>query len=264
MIATPIVCVVIVFVVLLNTVILPKMKLDKAIKLIDKKEYEEAYKLLENLDYKDSQKKLEEIKPAWQKKMFSEATVGSNVIFGEYEQDNNASDGKEDIEWIVLKKGDNKVLLISKYALDCQPYRGWTWETCFLRKWMNETFLKEAFDEKEQAMIQTTTVTADTDPGNSTMDEVFLLSISEAEKYFTSDEQRKCVPTKYALQQGVYTDDDYMVDGQATCWWWLRSPGDFRKCAASVGGSGRVNTGGSDINYDHNGVRAALWINLEP
>ena len=210
----------------------------------------------------------------------SKAKVGSNVSFGAYEQDNNNSNGKEDIEWIVLEKDDNKALLISKYALDCQPYNTeWvdvTWETCSLRKWMNGTFLKKAFGEKEQEMIQTTTVAADenpeyaTNPGNATTDKVFLLSIAEGEKQFASDEQRKCVPTKYALQQGAYTEDRYMVNGQATCWWWLRSPGSDQDDAAYVSVDGRVNSVGLlvDLDYGIYGglhcVRPALWINLEP
>ena len=182
-------------------------------------------------------------------------------------------DGKE-IEWIELDVKENRILLLSKYALACQPYNTEyervTWETCSLRKWLNETFLKEAFDEKEQAMVQVTTVTADknpeyvTNPGNSTTDKVFLLSISEVEKYFASDEQRKCVPTKYALQQGADTDDDYMVDGQATCWWWLRSPGYNRSRAACVDGHGWVFVYGGDVYYGLHCVRPALWINLEP
>ena len=165
-------------------------------------------------------------------------------------------------------------MLISKYALDCQPYNTeWvdvTWETCSLRKWMNVTFLKKAFGEKEQEMIQTATVAADknpeyaTNPGNSTTDKVFLLSISEVEKYFASDGQRKCVPTKYALQQGAYTDDAYMVNGQATCWWWLRSPGSNQEDAATVDYSGWVLTIGYGVGGGDGCVRPALWINLEP
>ena len=48
--------------------------------------------------------------------------VGSTVTFGSYEQDNDTSNGKEPLEWIVLSYQDGKSLLISKYGLDCQPY----------------------------------------------------------------------------------------------------------------------------------------------
>lgn len=35
----------------------------------------------------------------------SEAEIGSTVFFGSYEQDNDISNGKEEIEWIVLVEG---------------------------------------------------------------------------------------------------------------------------------------------------------------
>ena len=56
------------------------------------------------------------------KLLLSNASVGSTVFFGSYEQDNDTANGKEDIEWIVLAKEGNKLLVISKYALDCQKY----------------------------------------------------------------------------------------------------------------------------------------------
>ena len=75
----------------------------------------------------------------------SRAKIGSHVVFGKYEQDDDASNGKEPIEWIVLAKEKDRALLISKYGLAAQQYNTeWTdetWETCSLRKWLNETFL---------------------------------------------------------------------------------------------------------------------------
>ena len=38
-----------------------------------------------------------------------------------------------------------------------------------------------------------------TDPGNDTRDQVFLLSLAEAETYFGSSEERTCEPTEYAI-----------------------------------------------------------------
>ena len=69
------------------------------------------------------------------------ATIGAVVTFGAYEQDNNTSNGKEKIEWIVLATEGDKSLVISKYILDCQPYNTSraevTWEICTLRTWLN-------------------------------------------------------------------------------------------------------------------------------
>ena len=198
--------------------------------------------------------------------------IGDTVLFGAYEQDNNFSNGKEAIEWKVLAKEGNKALVISNYALDAQPYNTQytdiTWETCSLRKWLNGTFISNAFSSYEQNMIQTTTVTAEknpeysTPPGNNTKDKVFLLNIPEANRYFSSDEARICEATEYAKAQGVYASPNYSVDGKATCWWWLRSPGSSSDSAANVRANGSVHDHGYAVNYDELGVRPALWINL--
>lgn len=46
------------------------------------------------------------------------ANVGDIIVFGTYEQDNNISNGKENIKWLVLAKENNRVLVISDKALD--------------------------------------------------------------------------------------------------------------------------------------------------
>ena len=248
-------------------------KYDQAIKLYEAGKYEEAIAAFEALDgYKDSAEKLSEIRhsPEWLKL----CSVGESVCFGTYEQDNNNSNGKEEIEWVVLAKGSSRILVISKYALDCKPYNTTytdvTWETCSLRKWLNHEFLNAAFTAEEQKRIPTVTVSADknpsynTSPGNATQDKVFLLSISEVNKYFKSDEARKCAPTDYEIAQRAYTSSSYYSGGKATCWWWLRSPGGDSNYAAYVFLGGSVHSIGSNVDYDSVAVRPALWIDLEP
>ena len=245
-IGTPIVAACIAFVIVLTTVIIPTAKYNRAVEKYGK-------------EWADTVKN---------------ASVGDTITFGAYEQDNNTSNGKEAIEWTVLDKDGMSLLLISKQALDCQQYNtsytDVTWESCSLRKWMNGTFLNKAFNAEEQAQIQNTTVSADknpeynTNPGNATTDKVFLLSINEVEKYFNSDEARKCAPTAYAKAQGAYTSDIYKTaSGAATCWWWLRSPGNSQTHAASVHNHGSVYYTGYLVNYAHDAVRPALWINLD-
>ena len=191
-------------------------------------------------------------------------TVGSIITFGAYEQDNDTTNGKEPIEWIVLNVQDSRSLVISRYALDCQRFNKWntsvTWENCSLRKWLNEDFIKEAFSTEEQAKIPTVTMTADknpsygTNPGRDTQDRVFLLSIPEAEAYFDSDEARLCHPTAYAIAQGCSGDDSLGA------WWWLRTPGLLSSRAGCVRIDGSVTDDGVIVNIDTNAVRPALWI----
>ena len=194
------------------------------------------------------------------------AEVGSYIYFGEYEQDNNASTGKEAIEWLVLDKQEDRMLVISRYGLDCQPYNTEnekvTWETCSLRGWLNGAFYETAFIPEEKNAVLASLVTADANPvydtpvGNDTMDQVFLLSIDEADRYFADDTSRTCVGTPYCYEQGTFEDT-------GTCLWWLRSPWSYSNYAPYVNYFGLIING--NFVYDHRGaVRPALWINLNP
>ena len=211
---------------------------------------------------------------------FYNVAIGEYIKFGQYEQDNDESNGKEDIEWLVLDKQDDRVLVISKYALDCKPYyegkEDITWEECTLRTWLNNDFMDTAFSEDEKANIATVKIVNDdnqyfnTEGGNDTQDKVFLLSIDEVKKYFSSGEERICGTTDYAKAQGTHTHLYYTASGKVTCVWWLRSPGEDQHMAAGVDFVGYIRAvgdyfGGSGIsvNDDDCAVRPALWINLE-
>lgn len=267
MIATPIVCAVVAFIIVLNSVIVPNSKYKAALELYDAGNSDEAYSIFQELgNYKDSAEKAGNIKVIKNKEKLKNANVGSYVTFGAYEQDNNTSNGKEDVEWLVLEVKDGKALVVSKYALDCKQYNtsdtGVTWETCTLRKWLNNDFINAAFSSYEKAMIPTVTVSADknsTNPGNATQDQVFLLSITEANKYFGSDSARQCKPTDYAFANGAYVNSS-----NGNCWWWLRSPGDYQNTtAALVFDDGDVFEYGCGVYNGTSVVRPALWISLE-
>lgn len=183
------------------------------------------------------------------------------IKFGRYPQASKNENAL--IEWLVLKNDGSKALLISKYALDCQQYNtsrtNVTWETCTLRKWLNGTFISNAFSHEEQAMIlSTTTESADT------KDRVFLLSTTEAGKYFSSDSTRQCQGTAYCFAQGGDQDSD------GRCSWWLRSPDYFsRDCVSIVNNYGVAGCQPYHVTRklpfsDDITVRPALWINLEP
>ena len=186
------------------------------------------------------------------------------IPFGRYPQASKNENAP--IEWLVLKIDGSRALLISKYALDCRQYNtsraNVTWETCTLRKWLNGTFMNAAFSESERAMIPSVTVSADknpsysTSPGNSTTDQVFLLSITEVNNYFSSDSARQCQGTAYCYAQGADKADN------GNCWWWLRSPGYFSTDAAGVYYDGSVYGNGHDVSDNYNAVRPALWIDL--
>ncbi len=203
---------------------------------------------------------------------------GDIIEFGKYEQDNKESNGKEDIEWIVLAREGNKVLVLSRYALACKPYNNKkadvTWETCSLRKWLNEDFFESAFDEEDKSCIVKTNVTADKNPeyetsqGNPTTDNVFLLSIAEFNKYFTSTKNVSCDGTLFCQAQDKETNATTFV-------WWLRTTGFSPKhalCITYYCGDTPVSNYGIFVDrvkgctsmeeLGNSGVRPAMWLEL--
>ena len=198
-------------------------------------------------------------------KALKAAEVGSYIYFGEYEQDNDEATGKEAIEWLVLDKQDDKMLVISRYALDCQYFNTEqevvTWETCSLRGWCNSAFYDAAFLSEEKDVILTSTVKADSNPmfgttaGNDTTDQVFLLSIDEQCALFAEPSLGACQPTPYCEAQGGFKADN------GNCTPWLRSPGLDPTCAATLDVDGIAHVGGTSVMAPLP-VRPAMWIDL--
>ena len=191
--------------------------------------------------------------------------VGETIEFGNYPQEEDGTE--KPIEWIVMKKEGNQVLLLSKYVLDAKPYNEEveevTWETSDIRKWLNNEFYTTAFNKAEKAKIRTSLIKNEdnsmygTSGGNDTEDKVFLLSEKEAETLFSNDDERIAKATGYAEKSGVY------VNEEKAAWWWLRSPGDDSGSAAKVDNDGWVNRNGYDVDSRNDGVRPALHLNLQ-
>ena len=213
--------------------------------------------------------------------------VGQTIRFGSYEQDNNLSNGKEEIEWIVLAKENNKMLVISKFCLEAKAYNekggSATWEGSTLREWLNSSFLNSAFSEEEKNQISVTTVSPDNDPEydtgleKDTNDKIFLLSMKEAKKYFSSDDERMAKATAYAIASGpdmlTYKHEEWGESGNekwdGNCFWWLRSPSYLnlldigRYTEMNVALQGNINIQGHGVANDCDTVRPAMWINME-
>lgn len=191
--------------------------------------------------------------------------VGSSVSFGSYWQNGKNDTRKEPIKWIVVSMDGNRILVISKNALDCQPYniadRDVTWETCSLRNWLNSTFLNNAFSYEQRKLIQSVKIDIGFNSGNNsqsgitTVDKVFLLSAKEAEMCFSSIAQRSCQGSSYCIENMVE------MSGVGKCLWWLRSPGYYTNFASYVDDVGVVSKSGRRVN-DNLTVRPAMWINL--
>ncbi|NMC57168.1 MAG: hypothetical protein GYA50_08115 [Eubacteriaceae bacterium] len=222
-------------------------------------QYYEATALYKNLGiYKDSEMLFNKYK-------FYELKVGDIITFGNYEQDNVLTNGKEAISWRVLAVEDEKALLITDNLLDCmeyaERYKKVTWDISPMRNWLNNNFINTAFSKDEQKRIILSNLkTADNakykiSGGKDTTDKIFLLSEQELLQYFADKNDRIAKSTEFAKYKGGYRSyaKSYIY------FWWLRSPGLDGEDAAFVT---------SDGNIDYSGmrncaVRPAIWIKLD-
>ena len=251
-------------------VFIPLYEYRTAVALLEEGKYEKAIDAFTRSGhFQDSSNKLSEARQGLAAQILGNLetlSAGDTIILGSYEQDNDLSNGKEAIEWIVLSRKSGKTLLISKYALDCKPYNiedtYVTWENCSLRKWLNSNFYREAFSDGEAKLIIESKVNnykhADgTNSGNDTEDMVFLLSPDEAGLFFISDKSRGAEATEYARSNGVYVNGS--THGSR---WWLRTPGAASNLAAAVSSYGHVDTSACDVQSTFEAVRPALFIDL--
>lgn len=228
----------------------------------------------------------------------SGTTTWDCVYFGHYLQEDtngdgtvDASDEKQPIKWRVLSVDGDDAFLMADQGLDCKPYNetysAVTWETSTLRSWLNgydasnnvdekdyssDNFINTAFTMGERSAIQYSWVVNDDNPtygtegGNSTADEVYLLSIEEASnvaygfdsKFDGSSATREMRATEYAVQRGA---GSYTVTGYAgNNTWWLRSPGSDSSDASVVRYDGWLNC--YCVKHSIVPVRPVLHLNL--
>ena len=182
--------------------------------------------------------------------------VGDTFFLGTFEQDNKDGNGAEDIEWIVLEKTDDRMLVVSRYLLDCRRYHSRnenvSWSTCSLRTWLNETFCRNAFTASEQERILTFS-----DPDSVAEDKVFLLSLEQVEQYFPTKSSRICWATKYAVSQNAYVNSS-----TGGSWWLLRTAGVDDQHVVSINSDGTIDRTGGKVADNRGTVRPALWIRI--
>lgn len=197
--------------------------------------------------------------------------VGGYVTFGSYEQDNDESNGKEPVEWLVLTTQDGKALLLSRYALDRHSFNDvageTSWANCELRTWLNNDFKTAAFSESETSRVVESRLGTD---GVTTNDSVFVLSDIEKGNYLVSQDSALCTATAYARSKGAKEwagTQNYYIDGVGTTMWWLRSGGTTGPSYAMyVDCSGRTVQNGKlaldTSSRDAAAVRPAIWVDL--
>ena len=130
------------------------------------------------------------------------------ISFGSYPQ-NYSLDDKSPIEWYLLEKREDKVILMSKYVLDVHRYDNKinsNWKDTSISKFLNGTFYDTAFNNSEKQMIIS-------NPYKS-VGNVFLLNLSEAEGYFSKSDTSISSSefTTYANSQKTSIKNSYWLD----------------------------------------------------
>lgn len=179
-----------------------------------------------------------------------------------------AGEQGEPVCWRVLKVEKRRALVISEDVLDYEPFHIWSaviWKDSLMRCWARD-FFKTAFSAEEKKCICLTTLyTADSpvwadnaidENGVKTRDRVFLLSMQEAQRYFTSDQDRVAKATPYMQRKFGAS----VVEG-STHGWWLRNRGYNVSYASDVLPHGEIDDYGEEV-YEKGGVRPAMWIKL--
>ena len=212
-IITPIIVVIIAFVIVLNTVIIPDMHYKSALAALESKDYDTAYNLFTDIgDYKDSAEQAIEAK--YQKALtllVSQDYENASTIFfelGNYKDSEKlnkkaqilpivdadvgevvklAKDDRTETDygyWTVLEKEDNKVLLLgSIYSSEDVNILG-GWASSSLRARLNGIFMtKEICPEVQERIIETELAKVGSNP--STKDKIFILSKDETDRYIS-------------------------------------------------------------------------------
>ena len=161
---------------------------DYAQKLYDQNEYISAYdhfKMIEN--YRDCSEKLLELINKDHILYAMCADVGDIIEYGHYEQDGDSKNGSEPIEWIVLDKQGDRVLVLSKDCFLSCNYKGYDhydWSESEARDYLNSLY-SVIFSKAEKEYVITTR-------NWSNEDHLFLLSNYQTSKYL--DDSQYLVP----------------------------------------------------------------------
>ena len=249
-----------------------EQKYMSALSLYNQGKYEEALAIFQSLSsYKNSANyisnctsKIQEQKIEQRKNKIKNAKFGTVVEIGNYEQDGNVDNGNELIEWYVISKQNNKLLLLTKDILFSHNYDGTyydgenIWATSDLRQYLNSTIYNSFFgtDEKNY-IIQTSVVPTASEisaGGTTTTDKLFILSSDELNTYLPNYYDRSASYSRYETQ----------YHWSSNAYYWTRSLGENYHTPAYmqfVDEFGYFDEKGASIEESY-GVRIAMWIDI--
>ena len=177
------------------------------------------------------------------------------------------------VEWQILDKQYDKMLLLSRYVLDAKVFFPdciyTSWERSTLRTWMNTELYQMLFSPEEQTRILETEIFTpdctgfDNYGANYTKDKLFILSREELNHYLPSPDSRTTPAEPNAIKVSQDLRDFVRLlpfyKEVRNCWWWLRTPGDEPNNMCIVWADGSVFDFQHYVNYER-GIRPAVYI----
>ncbi len=191
----------------------------------------------------------------------SQAQVGDVVTFGRYDT-NPTSIGTDRLQWIVLQKEGNTLMLITKQGIAGSVYHQKhaevNWKESDLCAFLNDTLYDDIFSRYEQEIIVDNPVSDD---------RLSLLSEIEVETFFADDISRQLSITDVAKSKGTNVNsaskaNRWDMKGYRSSWWWLRGE-QVSKTAPIVTEDGIVLTDEKYVNKPNGAVRPVVWVQVE-
>ena len=179
------------------------------------------------------------------------------IKMGKFEQDNDLSNGPEELEWQIVKHGNGKYLLISRHILTAISWvkpgdARSNWKNSLVCEWLNGEFYDGVFSEEEKEYIYLT----DLDEANEC--KIFCPYDYYISNYAFENNIICCEPTPYALEMGVevYSFENYDGSLSKTYLYYALRGTSGTTMAASSG----YRAGSPDVTP---GIRPAMWVSEE-
>jgi len=177
------------------------------------------------------------------------------------------------LRWMVLNIDGSNIMLFCRDIVTTLPYeqdaslKDITWETCSLRKWLNDDFYYEAFSDAEKKCILETEVSPDTWEQyptdyveGVTHDRVYLLSYQEAEDLLV-DKDTNAEPLTEEMRHELFQYVDENKDNKYM--YWLRNTHTQMDGAITYTGTTEVLRNYRYMYADNVGIIPVINVNAD-
>ena len=184
--------------------------------------------------------------------IIKDSDLYSQVQYGFY--DSNATlDGNEELSWYIIKKEDDKVLLLLKDSLWPMAYQKEHTYVSYYDSDVRDILINEGcyelFNKAYRKYLVADEVTGD---------KVFLLSVDDVKNYSIPADILMSKPTEDAKKYtGIYIDNHNKNTA-----WWLRDDNAVIN-ASIVNSNGIVSEHSQEVNRSRFALRPAIWVKVQ-